>query len=164
MRRIVVLAVKAEVPRPMGMSEWRIETLPWPEWVSSFGLVAICATARREKKALYYVSLRRPADTNLTPLAAVVASGSAGVTAVCIVGDKSCETEVGSPAEVMMFPRGAIRLAAEDSPAVKESSKVRAALCASLTNLAQGLVTVCWEGSKSEAATARFVSPPIVHP
>ena len=89
MRLIVVLAVKAEVPRPGGMSEWRIETLPWPEWVSSFGFVAAGAAPRREKKALHSVSLRIPEDTNLTPFGAAAASGSGGVTVNCKVGGKS---------------------------------------------------------------------------
>ncbi len=37
--RIVALAVEDDTARPRDMSECMIETLPWPEWVRSLGLV-----------------------------------------------------------------------------------------------------------------------------
>jgi hypothetical protein len=38
---IVARAVRAHAARPRGMSDYIIETMPWPEWVRSLCLVAI---------------------------------------------------------------------------------------------------------------------------
>ena len=48
---IVALDVVAETARAGGMLDSRIETMPWPEWVKSLGLVKSVAGRRRLKKA-----------------------------------------------------------------------------------------------------------------
>jgi hypothetical protein len=85
--------------------------MPWPPWVKSFGRVRGETSLCKLKNALHSASFRRPAATYRTPFGAVDAESSEGVTSVWIVGARSRATDEGSLAVVIIFPRGAIRLA-----------------------------------------------------
>jgi len=106
MRLIVMRAVSAEDARPRGMSEYKIETLPWPVCFKTFGLFEGDEELRRVKKDRHSVSLRRPEATKRTPLGAESTWERGDVTSSCRVGFESWLTEEGSPAEAMMHPRG----------------------------------------------------------
>jgi len=71
---IVALVVVAGSARLGGMSDSKTETMPWPEWAKSLGLVQSGADSRRLKKARHSVNFRMHAATNLTPIGEVAAS------------------------------------------------------------------------------------------
>ena len=57
---IVALAIAAKTARPRGMSESRIETLPWPERVSNLSLMGVGVDDRIEKIARHSDNLLMP--------------------------------------------------------------------------------------------------------
>ena len=99
---IGALAVEAETARPGGMSESRIEMLPWSEWVSSLGFMGLGTKDKREKNARQSDCFRKPESVKRTPIGAAATSSSRGMTSVGMVGRWSLATEEGSPVEVML--------------------------------------------------------------
>jgi hypothetical protein len=55
------------------MSECRIKTLPWPEWVKSLGLFSDEEKPCRVKNDRHSMSLRMPEATKRTPLGVATA-------------------------------------------------------------------------------------------
>jgi len=159
---IVALAVEAKTARPRGMSGSRIETLSWPEWVKSLGLVEIGAEERRQKNARQSSSFRMPEAMNLDPLGVVAASSFWEIASVQMMGRKLWVTEEESYAEVMIFPRGAIRFAVECSSTVKDLSRRRTSSCVVQTKFAHSCDSRNATGLTSMEATDRVVWPPIV--
>ncbi len=96
------------------------------------------AKERMEKKGRLSASFRIPDAMNLTPHGIADASSSCGITSVQIVGGRSFATEEGSPADVMMFPRGAIKFAVASSSTVKDCPKRSASVWAVRIYFAQG--------------------------
>jgi len=82
--------------------------------------------ANKEKKARHLESFRKPAATNHIPLGASVRAIRGSVTSVWMVGRRSWAIEVGSPIEVMMFPRGAMRFVVPCSSVVNDYCNCRA--------------------------------------
>ena len=101
------------------MSESRIETLLWLEWVKSLGLLEIGADERKLKNARRTASFRMLDAMNLTPLGDDAASSIREITSVQMVGRRSWVTMEWSSAELMMLPRGAIGFVGECSSIVK---------------------------------------------
>ena len=85
--------------RPRGVSDIKIETLPWPEWDRSLGLDEDGASARKERKDRQSRSRRNQAVTKRTPFGALTASVSARVTSKSRVGVRAREVNVGSLAD-----------------------------------------------------------------
>ena len=106
-RRIVVIAVAGDVPRPKSVSDCNAVPLPCPECVSNLGWTLISVLAWRRKKCLHSVIFRILAATKRTPFGAATLCSSSGTTSVSKVGVRSSTTEFGSPAEKMIFPLGA---------------------------------------------------------
>ena len=48
----------AETSRPEDMSKIKIETMPWPEWAKSLGLVEAEADEKMRKKAHLHICIR----------------------------------------------------------------------------------------------------------
>ena len=86
---MVTLAMVIDTARPRRMSDYMIETLPWPEWVRISGLDCRGAALRRRKKARHSANFLRLVATNLKPAGATAASPKSGVTSVWTVGGRS---------------------------------------------------------------------------
>ncbi len=98
---------------------------------------------------------------NLTPRGAAAASSSCSITSLQIVGGRSWATEEGSRAEVMMFPREAIKIVVAISSTVKVYPIRSVSLCAVQTNFAQGWDSMYVIGIVSIDATDLLVRPPV---
>ena len=105
------------------MSESRIGTLPWLEWVNSLCLVRVGTEDKRERNARQFDCFRMQEAINRVPLGATVTSSSCGMTSVRIVGRRSWATEEGSPVELMILPLGAMTSAVMCSSLVKKLSQ-----------------------------------------
>ena len=113
------------------MSECKIETLPWPVRVRSLNLVAIVIVKSKNNNTRHLTSFRSPAEMKRAPLGAAAAMLCGGMTSVKIVSWRSWATDEGSPADVMIFPRGAIKFIVLCFSELKDVSNRRASACAS---------------------------------
>ena len=89
--------------------------------------------ASKEKKARHSECFLKQVATNRTLLGASAAAKRVCVTSVLMVGRRSWATEVGSPKEVMMFPRGVMRIVVPCSYVVKDCGSCGASSCAAKT-------------------------------
>jgi len=84
--RMVVRARRGDALRPWGVSDLSIETLPWPVWERTLDWVVDGAEERTMRNARQSARRRMPAATKWTPLGALAASCSVGVTSMSIEG------------------------------------------------------------------------------
>ena len=122
-------------------------------------LVSWCINQR---SVSYSVHLRILAAMYLPPLlGAVVALCSSGKSSSSMVGGRSATYDVGSPAEKMVFPLGAMVSAACLSAGENDSCSCLAESWAMCTVSARWMVVFLATGLWSAAASSRFVLPPI---
>jgi hypothetical protein len=76
--------------------------------------------SRMLMKVRHSASFFRPNATNRTSLGVTVATYKEGVTSVWAIGGMSWAIEEGSPAETMIFLRGAMRFAVPCSATVED--------------------------------------------
>ena len=161
MRLMVVLAISVDACWPRGLSDCRITTLPCPACVSNLGWSRANVRLCKSKKRLHSVILRILAAIYRTPLGADIDWCMSGKSSSSIVEGRSSMTDAGSPAENMVFPRGAKILAVCISADVKDCCSCFAAVWAWHTLIAHCLESLLASGLWRVIAISRFVLPPI---
>jgi len=109
---MVVLAISADTRWPRGVSDFKVVTLPCHACVGSFGWSLAGVRWCNSKKCLPSVSFRIFVAMNLLFLGAAVESCNSGRASSSMVDGRSSVTVLGSPAEKMVFPLGAMQSAA----------------------------------------------------